>query len=158
MQADGIMPHTMTTIIRQFFRPQGLATAALLLSAAGCAVQSVEPEASAEALAETAEPEAADTAGIVAAAEPAPEPEPEPAADSVPQPEAEARPVAMPATGDVVWIQRRLKDLGYYSGPIDGDAGGATRRAIREYQADQGLATTGMPTPELQDFMWRNGG
>jgi peptidoglycan hydrolase-like protein with peptidoglycan-binding domain len=61
-------------------------------------------------------------------------------------------------TGDVVWIQRRLRDLGYYSGPVDGDAGGATRRAIRDYQTDQGLAPTGKPTPELQDFMWRNGG
>ncbi len=152
------MPHIMRTRIRQFFRVQGLATAVLLMSAAGCAMQSVEPEASAEPVTETAEPEAADPAGIVAAAEPAPEPEPEPAAESVPQPEVEARPTATPATGDVVWIQRRLKDLGYYSGPIDGDAGGATRRAIREYQADQGLSTTGMPTPELQDFMWRNGG
>ena len=62
------------------------------------------------------------------------------------------------AGGDVVWIQRRLKDLGYYSGPVDGDAGGATRQAIKDYQSDQGLVVTGRPTSELQDFMWRNDG
>jgi peptidoglycan hydrolase-like protein with peptidoglycan-binding domain len=61
-------------------------------------------------------------------------------------------------TGDIRWIQQRLKDLGYYSGPVDGEAGGATRRAIREYQAEQGLSVTGEPTPALQDFMWRNDG
>ncbi len=62
------------------------------------------------------------------------------------------------AGGDVVWIQQRLKDLGYYSGPVDGDAGGATRQAIKDYQSDQGLTVTGRPTSELQDFMWRNDG
>jgi hypothetical protein len=147
----------MTTIIRQFFRAKVLATAVLLLSAAGCARQAVEPAASAEPVTVTAEPEAAAAAGIVAAVEPLPEEEPEPVIESIPQEEAKSGPAVVP-TGDVIWIQRRLKDLGYYSGPIDGDAGGATRRAIREYQADQGLATSGMPTPELQDFMWRNGG
>jgi hypothetical protein len=151
------MPHIMTTSIRQFFLAKVLATAVMLLFAVGCARQAVEPEASAEPVTTTAEPEAADAPGIVAAVEPLPEQEPEPMIESIPQEEAKSRPMAVP-TGDVIWIQRRLKDLGYYAGPIDGDAGGATRRAIREYQADQGLAQTGMPTPELQDFMWRNGG
>ena len=60
------------------------------------------------------------------------------------------------ATGDVVWIQKRLKDLGYYAGPVDGSVGEATRNAIKDYEADQGLTATGNPTRELQEFMWRN--
>ena len=66
--------------------------------------------------------------------------------------------IAPQVSGDVVWIQQRLKDLGYYSGPVDGDAGGATRQAIKDYQSDQGLVVTGQPTSELQDFIWRNDG
>jgi hypothetical protein len=39
--------------------------------------------------------------------------------------------------------QARLARLGYYSGPIDGDFGPLTSRAIRSYQADYGLPITG---------------
>ncbi len=39
--------------------------------------------------------------------------------------------------------QARLARLGYYSGPIDGDFGPLTGRAIRRYQADYGLPITG---------------
>jgi hypothetical protein len=59
---------------------------------------------------------------------------------------------------DVAWIQERLLDLGYYEGAIDGSAGRRTRRAIREYQVDQGIEPDGRPTAEFRDFMWRNGG
>lgn len=66
----------------------------------------------------------------------------------------------MPASqrGDVRWMQQRLKEWGYYPGPIDGRAGQATRDAIRAYQLDQALPQDGAATPTLQDFMWRNGG
>lgn len=60
--------------------------------------------------------------------------------------------------GDVRWIQERLLELGYYTGPVDGRVGKATRGAIRSYEEDQGLDPTGSPTVELQEFMWRNGG
>lgn len=60
--------------------------------------------------------------------------------------------------GDVVWIQQRLRELGYYPGPVDGQVGKATRDAIRAYQSDQQLPQDGAATPALQDFMWRNGG
>jgi len=59
---------------------------------------------------------------------------------------------------DVVWIQQRLEELGYYTGAIDGSYGKGTREAIKAYQADQELEQDGRPTPELRDFMWRNGG
>jgi hypothetical protein len=39
--------------------------------------------------------------------------------------------------------QTRLARLGYYRGPIDGDFGPMTNRAIRNYQADYGLPITG---------------
>jgi hypothetical protein len=59
---------------------------------------------------------------------------------------------------DVLWIQQRLQDLGYYSGSVDGSAGEGTRTAIRDYQTDQDLETDGRPTAEFRDYMWRNGG
>ncbi len=59
---------------------------------------------------------------------------------------------------DVVWIQQRLQELGYYNDAIDGAAGAATYRAIRAYQRDQGLDDTGQPTAKLREFIWRNGG
>lgn len=60
--------------------------------------------------------------------------------------------------GDVVWIQKRLQQLGYYNGPVDGAVGQATRSAVEAYQQDQGLESDGQPTTELREFMWRNGG
>ena len=39
--------------------------------------------------------------------------------------------------------QTRLARLGYYPGPIDGDFGPMTSRAIRSYQADYDLPITG---------------
>lgn len=39
--------------------------------------------------------------------------------------------------------QARLARLGYYPGPIDGDFGPMTSRAIRTYQIDYGLPVTG---------------
>jgi hypothetical protein len=60
--------------------------------------------------------------------------------------------------GDVVWIQQRLKDLGYYNGPVDGSVGQVTRGAIKDYQRDQDVTANGLPSAELREFMWRNGG
>lgn len=59
---------------------------------------------------------------------------------------------------DVLWIQQRLEELGYYTGAIDGAYGQGTREAIKAYQVDQELEQDGRPTPELRDYMWRNGG
>jgi hypothetical protein len=42
-----------------------------------------------------------------------------------------------------VQVQIELADQGYYRGPIDGDVGYGTRRAIARYQDDNGLRVTG---------------
>ena len=64
----------------------------------------------------------------------------------------EASPSASPPTSastplkpanDVAAAQQRLKDRGYYSGPIDGVIGAATESALRAYQRDRGLKLTG---------------
>jgi hypothetical protein len=60
--------------------------------------------------------------------------------------------------GDIVWIQERLQELGYYNGRADGAVGKATQSAVKVYQQDQGLESDGQLTPELREFMWRNGG
>jgi peptidoglycan hydrolase-like protein with peptidoglycan-binding domain len=39
--------------------------------------------------------------------------------------------------------QRRLAELGYYTGPLDGVWGASTRDAIERFQADRRLAVTG---------------
>ena len=41
-------------------------------------------------------------------------------------------------------VQSRLKDLGYYTGPIDGYLGGNTVPAIRAFQRDYGLSVDGI--------------
>ena len=40
-------------------------------------------------------------------------------------------------------VQKALARRGYYYGPIDGDIGPGSRRAIARYQADHGLRPTG---------------
>ncbi|MEO6055183.1 MAG: peptidoglycan-binding domain-containing protein [Chthoniobacterales bacterium] len=45
--------------------------------------------------------------------------------------------------GSLVRIQVRLSKLGYYQGPLDGNFGPMTSRALREYQIDYGLPLTG---------------
>jgi len=49
------------------------------------------------------------------------------------------------ATGPAVrLLQRLLREKGFYRGPIDGDFGGRTQQAVREFQRRQGLAVTGV--------------
>ncbi len=42
----------------------------------------------------------------------------------------------------VTQVQRALKQRGYYSGPVDGEAGGGTRGAIRDFRRDKGLGSS----------------
>ncbi len=44
---------------------------------------------------------------------------------------------------DVVMLQQILKDIGYFFGRVDGVFGSITRRAVVDYQTDNGLAVTG---------------
>jgi hypothetical protein len=50
-------------------------------------------------------------------------------------------------------LQTRLRNLGYYYGPLataDGDPDPATQAAIRQFQKDHGLAIDGKATPETR--------
>jgi hypothetical protein len=53
---------------------------------------------------------------------------------------------------EVERIQFKLKELGYYKGPIDGDFGGGTERAVKDYQRSNGLTIDGKVGPET----WAN--
>jgi peptidoglycan hydrolase-like protein with peptidoglycan-binding domain len=44
---------------------------------------------------------------------------------------------------EVQQLQETLRDLGYFSGPADGRRGPRTREALRDFQMDQGLPSTG---------------
>lgn len=44
-------------------------------------------------------------------------------------------------------IQQRLKDLGYYDGPIDGIIGWQTTQAIKDFQFDYGVTVDGIVGP-----------
>jgi len=46
-------------------------------------------------------------------------------------------------------VQLALARNGYYNGPIDGDLGSRSRRAIANYQQDRGLRITGYPNSSL---------
>lgn len=48
---------------------------------------------------------------------------------------------------DVTDLQRRLSNLGYYQGPIDGDFGAGTRDAVIQFQRQNGLAPDGIAGP-----------
>jgi lipoprotein-anchoring transpeptidase ErfK/SrfK len=64
-------------------------------------------------------------------------------------------PIEVPSTGpaksgtpvDVAAVQRRLAELKYYGGPINGSAGGATRSAVMAFQKVQGLGADGSIGP-----------
>lgn len=43
----------------------------------------------------------------------------------------------------VGWMQKRLKELGYYSGKIDNSFGPQCQRAVRQFQKDKGLKVDG---------------
>lgn len=46
-------------------------------------------------------------------------------------------------------VQKILADLGYAPGPVDGDLGEGTKRAILAFQKDRKIAVTGRITPDL---------
>ncbi len=51
-------------------------------------------------------------------------------------------------------MQRRLKELGYYKGSIDGDFGGGTVDAVRAFQKRHGLHTDGKAGPTTLSAMF----
>ncbi len=67
-------------------------------------------------------------------------------------PTTQAPPTPTPAAQvyDLKIIQAALAAKGYKPGPIDGQMGGKTREAIRQYQAATGFEVTGNPSAALQ--------
>lgn len=69
-----------------------------------------------------------------------------------------------PAAGEVddAWVtgaQARLSNLGYATGPVDGDLGEVTEEAIRDFQTDCGLEVTGQLDEATRDeLILRHGG
>jgi len=59
---------------------------------------------------------------------------------------------------EVERIQARLKELGKYRGPIDGDFGGGTESAVRSFQAGAGLVIDGVVGPETWKRLLGDGG
>jgi peptidoglycan hydrolase-like protein with peptidoglycan-binding domain len=55
---------------------------------------------------------------------------------------------AQPAP-DLSLVQKGLAELGYQPGPVDGQFGEMTRKAIREFQRDRSLPVTGDLSPQL---------
>ena len=152
----------------------GTATLFLCILLSGCASRQADPESSAPvtagddasgAVADTIDPAAsAPDAAIevdtnVSDEMPNIAPvEPDPVAPENMEPAATKTQQSKYNRDDVIWIQQRLKDLGYYDGPVDGSAGKATRNAVMEYQREQDVPADGQPTAELREFMWLNGG
>jgi peptidoglycan hydrolase-like protein with peptidoglycan-binding domain len=58
---------------------------------------------------------------------------------------------------DAALLQRRLNGLGYAAGPVDGVPGQRTLAAIREFQADHGLAETGEIDAETAGILASDG-
>ena len=81
-----------------------------------------------------------------------------------PPPTAAAQQAATPqepiptGTALIKEIQRSLTVLGYDPGPVDGLTDGPTINAIRTYQEDNGLMTTGRASKDLLIHMRQQGG
>ncbi|MBQ8029755.1 MAG: spore cortex-lytic enzyme [Clostridia bacterium] len=50
-------------------------------------------------------------------------------------------------------IQRKLKDLGYYKGSVDGIFGTATRNAVKAFQKNCGITADGIAGPKTLKFL-----
>lgn len=59
------------------------------------------------------------------------------------------RPPGSLSLSDKIELQKKLQERGYYSGEIDGNLGGGTKDAIRQFQIKRGLAEDGIPSQDL---------
>ncbi len=57
----------------------------------------------------------------------------------------------------VVELQNKLNELGYSVGTADGDFGGKTEKAIRQFQKDKGLEETGILDEETYNALFETG-
>lgn len=86
------------------------------------------------------------------ASEPTPSPSPSPTPSPSPSP-TETTPSPSPTPTepafryDVAAAQQKLVDMGYYGGPVDGEAGAAMRSAVMAFQKVNGLSADGIVGP-----------
>jgi peptidoglycan hydrolase-like protein with peptidoglycan-binding domain len=73
---------------------------------------------------------------------------------AAPPPPAPAAVDSTMTRDDTADIQGRLRDAGFYKGPIDGKWGPATEAALRGYQRDRQLDATGRMTPETHSRLY----
>ncbi len=75
---------------------------------------------------------------------------------------AEGQPVGykklrMGMTGmEVVRLQQALKDMGYYTGEVNGTYGARTRDAIKQYREDCGLSASGVADADTQRMIFES--
>ena len=55
---------------------------------------------------------------------------------------------------EVLALQTRLKEVLYYNGPLSGEFGDLTRKAVRRVQAAYGLPETGEADAALQEIIF----
>ncbi len=65
------------------------------------------------------------------------------------------RPAGALSADEKIELQERLIERGYYSGKVDGQIGTNTRKAIRKFQKEQGLAADGVANVDLLKVLRR---
>ena len=70
-------------------------------------------------------------------------------------PSVEGFPISEGKEGDLVKkLQTALKNLGYYTGKVDGDCGSGTVKAIKSFQKKNNLKQTGIADSEMQALLY----
>ncbi|MBY6209982.1 lytic murein transglycosylase [Microbulbifer agarilyticus] len=57
---------------------------------------------------------------------------------------------------EIIELQTKLKEKGFYDGEIDGKAGGGTRKAILKFEESAGVDLQGFPSKEVLDLLRKN--
>ena len=61
-------------------------------------------------------------------------------------------------TNQIINVQQRLKEMGYYTGAVDGIYGNGTRNAVLKFQADYGIPQTGNIGPRTLEMLGLHSG
>lgn len=86
---------------------------------------------------------------------PTPAPTVEPAFPASFTPEKATRTLKPESEGeDVFWLQGKLKELGYYKGTVTGTYLDGTKAAVRAFQKDNGLGSSGSADTKTLDFLY----
>jgi len=84
-----------------------------------------------------------------------PQPTPEPNYTSDGMPPQPFRKLKVKSSGeDVYWLQRKLKELGYYTGTVTGSYYSGTKSAVKKFQKDAGLSQTGEADVRTQEALY----